>query len=143
METKLNDVQKEIVESTEGPIMVLAGAGSGKTRVLTHRIAHIIRSGRARPYEVLAITFTNKAANEIKNRLLNMGVDSSSVWAMTFHSMCCKILRLEASQLDGYTSNFSIFDEQDKKSVIKKILKEMNIKEDNLTTEIGDKISNF
>ena len=107
METILNDVQKQIVETTEGPVMVLAGAGSGKTRVLTHRIAHIIHSGKARPFEVLAITFTNKAANEVKNRLFSMGVDSSSVWAMTFHSMCCKILRIEANFLTGYTSNFS------------------------------------
>ena len=143
MENALNDVQNKIVKSTEGPIMVLAGAGSGKTRVLTHRIAYILKNNLARPYEVLAITFTNKAATEIKNRLFLMGVDCASVWAMTFHSMCCKILRLEANFLDGYTSNFSIFDEQDKKSVIKKILKDLNLKDDSLVNEVDDKLSKY
>ena len=143
METTLNNVQQQIVEDTEGAIMVLAGAGSGKTRVLTHRIAHILRTQKARPYEILAITFTNKAANEIKNRIFSMGVDAMSVWAMTFHSMCCRILRLEAHHLDGYRQNFSIFDEQDKKSVIKKILKDKNVKDDNMLSMVSDKLSKY
>ena len=143
MGLKLNEVQQKIVCETEGPVMVLAGAGSGKTRVLTHRIAHILSSNLASPFEILAITFTNKAANEIKNRLFLMGIQSSDIWAMTFHSMCCKILRMEASYLMGYTSSFSIFDEQDKKSVIKKILKEDNLKEDSLMGEVSEKISKY
>ena len=140
---ELNEIQQKIVQTTEGAVMVLAGAGSGKTRVLTHRIAYIINSGKARPYEVLAITFTNKAANEIKSRLFSMGVDSASVWAMTFHSMCCRILRYEASHLQGYTSSFSIFDEQDKKSVIKKLIKQAGAKDENILNEICDKISKY
>ena len=143
MKNLLNEVQAKIVKETEGPIIVLAGAGSGKTRVLTYRIAHILKNNLALPYEVLAITFTNKAANEIKSRLFLMGIKSASVWAMTFHSMCCRILRNEANYLDGYTSSFSIFDEQDKKSVIKKILKDLNLKDDSLVSEVSDKLSKY
>ena len=143
MEIMLNQVQQTIVEDTEGPIVVLAGAGSGKTRVLTHRIFEIIKNQRAYPSEILAITFTNKAANEIKSRLFSMGVDAMSVWAMTFHSMCCRILRLEAQYLDGYTQNFSIYDEQDKKSVIKKIIKEQNIRDDSLLSDVDNNLSKF
>ena len=95
METTLNSVQNEIVKDTEGAIMVLAGAGSGKTRVLTHRIAYILTKGLANENEILAITFTNKAAAEIKERLKNMCVATPPVWAMTFHSMCCRILRMK------------------------------------------------
>jgi DNA helicase-2/ATP-dependent DNA helicase PcrA len=143
METQLNEVQQKIVNHTEGAVMVLAGAGSGKTRVLTHRIAHIIKSGLASPYEVLAITFTNKAANEIKQRLFDMGLPSLSIWAMTFHSMCCRILRSEASHLSGYTTNFSIYDEQDKKNTIKKILKENNLKDDDYLADVCDRLSQY
>lgn len=127
---ELNSVQQEIVKTTEGPVMVLAGAGSGKTRVLTNRIGHILQNGLARPDEILAITFTNKAATEIKNRLFDMGLPAGAIWAMTFHSMCCRILRAEANYLTGYDSNFSIYDEQDKKNTIKHILSENNLKED-------------
>ena len=143
MENLLNEVQNEIVKTTEGPVMVLAGAGSGKTRVLTYRIAYILKNGLARPHQVLAITFTNKAANEIKSRLFSMGYPCKDVWAMTFHSMCCRILRSEAKYLDGYTSSFSIFDEQEKKSVIKKIVKELNLKDDSLVSEVNDKLSKY
>ena len=143
METKLNQVQQQIVNHTQGAVMVLAGAGSGKTRVLTHRIANILQNGLASPYEVLAITFTNKAANEIKQRLFDMGLPSSSIWAMTFHSMCCRILRQEANHLDGYNSNFSIYDEQDKRNTIKKILKENNLKDDEYLCAVADRLSNY
>ena len=144
METKLNEVQQQIVNDTQGAIMVLAGAGSGKTRVLTHRIAQIIKNGLARPYEVLAITFTNKAANEIKQRLIDMDiVGAGSIWAMTFHSMCCRILRAEANNLDGYNSNFSIYDEQDKRNTIKKILKENNLKDDEYLNTVSEKLSQY
>ena len=143
METKLNDVQNQIVNHTQGAVMVLAGAGSGKTRVLTHRIANILQNRLANPHEVLAITFTNKAANEIKQRLFDMGLPSSSIWAMTFHSMCCRILRQEAHHLDGYNSNFSIYDEQDKRNTIKKILKAENLKDDEYLNAVADRLSNY
>lgn len=123
--------------------MVLAGAGSGKTRVLTQRIAYIISQRLANPSEILAITFTNKAATEIKNRLFDMGINAMSVWAMTFHSMCARILRVEANNLDGYNQNFSIFDEQDKKSVIKKILKEKNLKSETYLNDVYEKLSKY
>ena len=141
MDKMLNEIQQKIVEHTEGPVMVLAGAGSGKTRVLTHRIAYILENHLANYTEILAITFTNKAANEIKQRLYDMGLPRVPVWAMTFHSMCCKILRKEAHYLDGYDSNFTIYDEQDKKSVIKRILKEKNLKDDDLLNQVSDKLS--
>lgn len=143
METILNEVQQQIVEDTEGAIMVLAGAGSGKTRVLTNRINFILKNKKANFNEILAITFTNKAANEIKNRLISDGNAFAPTWAMTFHSMCCKILRLEAEYLEGYTSSFSIYDEQDKKNTIKKILKENNLKEDEFLAEVSQCISNY
>lgn len=143
METTLNEVQQKIVEHTEGPVMVLAGAGSGKTRVLTNRIAYIIKNGLAKSYEILAITFTNKAANEIKQRLFDTQLSADSIWAMTFHSMCCKILRIEAKNLEGYTSCFSIYDEQDRRGVIKKILKERNLTVDDYLDAVSQKLSNF
>ena len=143
MDNTLNQMQQKIVEHTEGPVMVLAGAGSGKTRVLTHRIAHILQSGLAGHTEILAITFTNKAANEIKQRLYAMGLLQVPVWVMTFHSMCCKILRAEAHNLDGYNSNFSIYDEQDKKNIIKKIIKEQEIKDDDIASDVYEKLSTY
>lgn len=143
METILNDVQQKIVNHTEGAVMVLAGAGSGKTRVLTHRIANILQKGLASPSEVLAITFTNKAANEIKQRLSGMSINSEFVWAMTFHSMCCRILRQEADNLDGYNKNFSIYDDQDKKNTIKKILKAKNLKDDDYLSQVSESISRY
>lgn len=126
----LNSVQKEIVLHTQGAVMVLAGAGSGKTRVLTQRIAYILDSGCCNPYNILAITFTNKAANEMKERISKINPDYSQVWAFTFHSLCAKILRSNISHLEGYTSSFSIYDDTDKKSVVKKIIKENGFKED-------------
>ena len=145
METNLNEMQQKIVEHTDGPVMVLAGAGSGKTRVLTHRIAQILHENKAKYDEILAITFTNKAANEIKQRLSNMGISLIPVWAMTFHRLCCKILRNEAQYLDGYNKYFSIYDEQDKKGVIKKIIKEKNLKdEDNdIAGIVSEKLSDY
>ena len=126
----LNDVQQKIVEDTDGAIMVLAGAGSGKTRVLTHRIAYILQNNFAYPSEILAITFTNKASNEMRERLFNMNLDAGSIWAQTFHSFCCRILRNEAHNIEGHNQNFSIYDDTDKKMVIKNILKQLNLKED-------------
>ncbi len=123
----LNDMQKKAVLSTEGPLLVLAGAGSGKTTVLVNRIAHIIRQGYARPWEILAITFTNKAAGELKERLCEMlGEDANDIWASTFHASCVRILRRNAELL-GYSSNFTIYDTDDSKRVIKDCLNRLGL----------------
>jgi len=116
----LNPPQKEAVLTTEGPVLVLAGAGSGKTRVLTFRIAHLISSGLAPPHGVLAMTFTNKAAGEMKERVKKL-LGVSVPWVTTFHSFCARMLRDEAPAI-GYPSGFSIYDEEDSQSVIKKVL---------------------
>ncbi|MCI0406637.1 MAG: UvrD-helicase domain-containing protein, partial [candidate division Zixibacteria bacterium] len=116
----LNPPQKEAVLTTEGPVLVLAGAGSGKTRVLTFRIAHLVSSGLAQPHGVLAMTFTNKAAGEMKERVKKL-LGVSVPWVTTFHSFCARMLRDEAPAL-GYPSGFSIYDEEDSQAVIKKIL---------------------
>src|ERR1051325_3876160 len=106
----LNEPQREAVMHGEGPLLVLAGAGSGKTRVLTHRIAYLIGTGQARADEILAITFTNKAANEMRERVeLLVGRATRAMWVMTFHSACARMLRADAHQL-GYTRQFTIYD---------------------------------
>ena len=124
----LNKEQKEAVVSTEGPLLVIAGAGSGKTRVLTHRIAYLIQEKYVNPYSILAITFTNKAANEMKERISKMLGETMArdMWVGTFHSMCVRILRREIERL-GYSKNFLIYDTQDSKSVVKDCLKELNV----------------
>ncbi|NCC82175.1 MAG: ATP-dependent DNA helicase PcrA, partial [Clostridia bacterium] len=97
----LNPMQKEAVQHVEGPLLILAGAGSGKTRVIIHRIAYLIYEKKVSPYNILAITFTNKAASEMKLRLANLiGNDGEKVWTSTFHSMCVRILRREIQHLD-------------------------------------------
>jgi DNA helicase-2/ATP-dependent DNA helicase PcrA len=127
--TTLNDAQREAVLATEGPLLVLAGAGSGKTRVLTFRIAHIVTELGASPAEILAITFTNKAANEMRERLATLiGPASRSMWVMTFHSMCVRMLRFDAERL-GFTRNFTIYDEDDRKRMLKQVLAELEISE--------------
>ena len=111
--TDLNPAQREAVLTTEGPLLVIAGAGSGKTRVLTHRVAHLLAAAGAEPNEILAITFTNKAAGEMKERVERMlGAVARAIWILTFHSACGRILRREAERL-GYRSNFSIYDQAD------------------------------
>lgn len=123
----LNDRQREAVLTTQGPLLILAGAGSGKTRVLTTRIAHILKEGLARRWEVLAFTFTNKAAGEMKHRVENLlGEDVSSMWIGTFHSICVRILRSEIEAI-GYTNNFTIYDRADQQSLIKEILRDKSI----------------
>lgn len=123
---ELNEVQKAAVEAIEGPVLVVAGPGSGKTRVLTYRIAHLIQEGVA-PWEILSLTFTNKAAREMKDRIEKVaGNRVNSVWAGTFHSIFARVLRVEAEKL-GYPSNFTIYDTEDSKSVIGAIIKEMNL----------------
>ena len=167
----LNDMQRQAVLATEGPLLLLAGAGSGKTTVLINRIANILRFGRGsdtnevpdtvteddvaflesidanadpyalqradylcavepvQPWNVIAITFTNKAANELKDRLTNiLGPEAQDVWAMTFHSACCRILRREIERL-GYTRSFTIYDSADSERVMKDIIKDIGLDE--------------
>lgn len=127
LENILNDKQAEAVRHTEGPLLVLAGAGSGKTRVLTHRIAYLIDECNVPPYNILAITFTNKAAREMRERVDRLiGDAASSVWVSTFHSMCVRILRRDI-QLIGYTRDFSIYDTEDQRTVMRQILKDFGI----------------
>ncbi len=126
--TALNPEQREAVEALEGPVLVLAGAGTGKTRVLTSRIAHILAQGRARSYEILAVTFTNKAAREMKERiavLIGPGAEGMS-WLGTFHAIAAKILRRHA-ELVGLKSNFTILDTDDQIRLLKQALKAENI----------------
>ena len=123
----LNDPQREAVVTTEGPLLVLAGAGSGKTRVLTYRIANILEQDLAAPWEILAITFTNKAAAEMRERLAQLvGTRSRGMWVSTFHSMCVRMLRADAERL-GFTKNFTIYDTDDLKRLYKDIMAELNI----------------
>jgi DNA helicase-2/ATP-dependent DNA helicase PcrA len=122
----LNPAQREAVVTTEGPLLVIAGAGSGKTRVLTYRVAHLLRAVGAKPPELLAITFTNKAANEMKERLERLiGPPARALWVMTFHAACGRIFRREAERL-GYRSNFTIYDSQDQQRLVKACLDELD-----------------
>jgi ATP-dependent DNA helicase UvrD/PcrA len=121
----LNQAQREAVLATEGPLLVVAGAGSGKTRVLTYRVAHLIRACGVKPNEILAITFTNKAAGEMRERLERMlGQTSRAIWILTFHAACGRMLRREAQRL-GYTSSFTIYDDQDQVRLVKACLEEL------------------
>ncbi|MFC3773193.1 DNA helicase PcrA [Paenibacillus sp. GCM10012303] len=124
---KLNKEQREAVEALNGPVLIMAGAGSGKTRVLTHRIAYLIATRKAAPWSILAITFTNKAAREMQDRIGKIaGPSASDIWVSTFHSMCVRILRRDIGRI-GYSSNFSILDSTDQLSVIKTCMKELNV----------------
>ena len=121
----LNPAQREAVLATEGPLLVIAGAGSGKTRVLTYRVAHLINAVGAKPNEILAITFTNKAAGEMKERLQKLlGRTGQGLWILTFHAACGRILRREAERL-GYRSNFTIYDQADQVRLVKQCLEEL------------------
>lgn len=123
----LNDRQCEAVKHTEGPLLITAGAGSGKTKVLTCRIAHLLELGVA-PYRILAITFTNKAAKEMKERVTNLvGAQADSIWLSTFHSFCAKLLRFEVDGFHGYTRNFTIYDSSDQLVLVKECLKKLNL----------------
>ena len=122
----LNEEQKLPASIIDGPVLVTAGAGSGKTRMLTHRIAHMVKEKDINPNHIMAITFTNKAANEMKERLEKMIDDIQDMWICTFHAMCSKILRQHADLL-GYTKSFSIYGDTEKESVIKKLMKARNI----------------
>lgn len=123
----LNEQQREAVYHTEGPLLILAGAGSGKTRVLTHRIAYLIEELGVNPWNILAITFTNKAAGEMRERVDNLvGFGSESIWVSTFHSMCVRILRRYIDRL-GYDNNFTIYDTDDQKTVMKDVCKYLQV----------------
>ena len=121
----LNQAQREAVQHTEGPLLVVAGAGSGKTRVLTHRVAHLVEDLKVKPSQILAITFTNKAAGEMRERLERMlGATARAIWILTFHAACGRMLRREAERL-GYRSTFSIYDDQDQVRLVKACLEEL------------------
>ena len=140
---ELNDKQCEAVINTEGPCLVIAGAGSGKTKVLTHKIAYILQEKNIKPWEIIAITFTNKAANEMKERIAKLiGDDIRDMWVGTFHSICVKILRRFIDRI-GFDSSFLIFDTSDQKTLIKNCLKDLNI-DDKLFSEksVQSEISN-
>ena len=123
----LNPMQKEAVLHTEGPLLILAGAGSGKTRVLTHRIAYLIEEKEVNPWNILAITFTNKAAGEMRERVDSLvGFGAESIWVSTFHSTCVRILRRYIEHL-GYTTSFSIYDSDDQKTLMKQVFKTLDI----------------
>lgn len=128
----LNEAQKLAVENTDGAVMIIAGAGSGKTRVLTFRLAYILQQNKARPYQLLALTFTNKAAREMRSRIQNLiGSGARDIQMGTFHSVFSRILRLEATKI-GFTSSFTVYDEDDSLGLIKNICKELNIDEKQL-----------
>lgn len=124
--TGMNDKQAEAVQTTEGPLLIMAGAGSGKTRVLTHRIAYLIDEKMVNPWNILAITFTNKAAREMRERAMALNPATSETLIATFHSMCVRILRREADHI-GYNRNFTIVDPGEQRTLMKRILKNLNI----------------
>ena len=128
----MNNMQQKAVFCTEGPLLILAGAGSGKTTVLVNRIAYILQSGLCKPWQILAITFTNKAAGELKDRICNAVPEGGDdIWAATFHSTCARILRRYGDRI-GYSSHFTVYDTADQKSLIKKVMKELNYDEKRL-----------
>ena len=123
---ELNEPQREAVLTINGPVMIIAGAGSGKTRVLTYRIAYLIEQG-VDPFNILSLTFTNKAAREMRKRIEKVaGTNARNLWMGTFHSVFARILRSEAEKI-GYTNNFTIYDTDDCKSLIKTIVGEMQL----------------
>src|SRR3954454_12257800 len=139
----LNPAQREAVLHVDGPLLVVAGAGSGKTRVLTHRVAHLIRAHGVKPNEILAITFTNKAAGEMRERLERMlGRHAPGAWSLTFHAACGQMLRREAERL-GYTASFTIYDSADQVRVVRACLEDLGVDPKRFTPRgIHSQISN-
>ncbi len=140
--SRLNNEQLIAVKETEGPVLVIAGAGSGKTRVLTSRIAYLIMEKGVNPSNILAITFTNKAANEMKERVVDLVGDSAkSMWISTIHSMCLRILRNSVGRLDGYDKNFSVYSEVDRERVLKRVITELELDVDTFLKDAKNEIS--
>ena len=141
----LSKVQKSAVEAFGRPVLIFAGAGSGKTRVLTHKIAHLIEKNLVSAENILAVTFTNKAAQEMKKRVIKLVENKNGTLNIgTFHSICARILRQEIHHLGGYTSDFSIFDVQDQVALVKVVLESMDIPKNYVTPrEVRHKISYF
>ena len=129
----LNEAQREAVLTTEGPLLILAGAGSGKTRVITHRVAHLIAGGLAAPQEIVAVTFTNKAAGEMKERIAALlGADAAGARFGTFHALCLRILRRDGAKA-GLPQGFQVFDTADQLAVLRGVMKNLEIDEGQLT----------
>ncbi|MFY9662891.1 MAG: UvrD-helicase domain-containing protein, partial [Candidatus Cybelea sp.] len=129
----LNDVQSAAVRQADGPVLIFAGAGSGKTRVLTHRVAHLLGELRAAPERILAVTFTNKAAGEMKSRLQAMvGPVARDLWVGTFHSMCVRILRRDGTRI-GIGRSFAVIDDSDQRQLVKEILDDLDYDERHLS----------
>lgn len=139
----LNEEQLAPLKQIDGAILVTAGAGSGKTRLLTHRVAYLIDEIGVDPYRIIAITFTNKAAGEMKDRISKMVTGADRVWISTFHSMCAKILRMDIEHLSHYTRDFSIYSESDSDKVLKEVLAERGIVDDKIKKSVSFHISNW
>ena len=139
----LNEEQLEPLKQIEGAVLVTAGAGSGKTRLLTHRVAYLIKECHVSPYNILAITFTNKAAGEMKERIGQMVDGAEKVWISTFHSMCAKILRRDIDALYPFTKDFSIYSESDSEKAVKEVLSERGIADDKIKKSVMKHISNW
>ena len=132
----LNERQKEAVLATDGPCLVIAGAGSGKTKVLTHKIAYLMKEKAVKPWNILAITFTNKAANEMKERVEKLVGDAAKdMWIGTFHSICVRILRKYIDRI-GFDHSFLIFDTSDQRTLIKECMKVLNVDDKMFTDRI-------
>lgn len=141
--SQLNEEQQKALLQTEGAVLVTAGAGSGKTRLLTHRISYLIKDKKVNPYNILAITFTNKATREMKERCGKMIEGVERLWISTFHSMCARILRTDIEGLGGYTKNFTIYSDQDSDKIYKKIFAKLNIDKEDTKKSIMFHISNL
>lgn len=135
----LNEMQRLAVETTEGPLLVLAGAGSGKTSMMTNRIAYLIQEKGVSPYHILAVTFTNKAATEMRERVSALGCDAQAIWILTFHATCLRILRNHIDEL-GYEKGFTIYDSVDQKAAIKECIKKQDVDEKTFTVNYLQKI---
>ena len=127
--SSLNNVQRQAVQHTDGPLLILSGAGSGKTRVITHRVAYLIKHHRVSPFRILAVTFTNKAANEMKERMDQLVAEgvSKNLWVATFHATCARILRSDIEKLDGFSKNFTIYDKGEQVTVVKDIIRQYGL----------------
>src|ERR1700678_2388140 len=122
----LNDVQRAAVEHTDGPVLIFAGAGSGKTRVLTNRIAYLLNEKKVFPDRILAVTFTNKAAGEMKSRIEAMvGAPARDLWVGTFHAMCVRMLRRDGKKI-GIASNFAIMDDADQRAIVREVIADLD-----------------